>query len=531
MKKILFTFLFLMAFLAGYTQMYNSGGTITVETGATLVIEGSYTSTSGGTIEIDGDVHLKGDLINNSGSIGTGSIGLLTLNGSSTQNLTGSVSTTFYCAVEVDNTNGVNLGIDQIMDSVLILTAGDVTLGANDLTLSNEGATLADATKHIVTNGAGELKALVGNADYTFPVGDGTSFNPLVLNEAGTAETYGVIYTGALPGSWAGGTNHTVAANWAVSEASVGGANLTVKPQWNTGQEQTGFDRTDCAVGVTADNGLTVGWKASGAAVANGGAWTRTGSGFSSVGKFVLGDFWFEGIDLDLDVYLGGPYASGVMTKSLNTKNLIPLTDPYGLNTHAPSIPTDAVDWIKVELRDKADSTVVVKSYACFVDVNGNILDTNGNIGLKAFNVGKDLYYVSIQHRNHLGAMSSAKVDLTAASPAFNFTSAQTQAYQKTGISNTALKSLGGGKFGLWAGNANANSSVVYDGGSSDRITILLGVGLTTPGVPITNTYHNRDVNMDGDIVYDGGGSDRVAILTKTVGLTTPGVPVNQHLP
>jgi len=54
MKKILFTLLFLFAFFAGYTQMYNNGGAVTVEAGATLVIEGNYTSSGTAAIEIDG---------------------------------------------------------------------------------------------------------------------------------------------------------------------------------------------------------------------------------------------------------------------------------------------------------------------------------------------------------------------------------------------------------------------------------------------------------------------------------------------
>jgi len=286
-------------------------------------------------------VQLKGDFINNSGSISTGSNGGLTFNGTSAQEITGSQSTTFYCGVTINNTAGVALtntatGADQVFDSLLTFTAGDITLNGFDLTL-NEGFTGADASKHIITNGAGVLKAYVTNSNVTFPVGDGTVYNPLVLNEAGTADTFGVQYANTAPGGWTGGNPHTVLGHWTVTEVTAGG-NLSVTPQWIGTQEQASFDRTDCAVGVSTNNGATVAWNATGAA-AGGDPYTRIGTGFTSVGKFMVGDFWFGGIDVDLDLFLAGPYSGGTMTTNLKTKSLIPLTDPYGLGNTVASIP------------------------------------------------------------------------------------------------------------------------------------------------------------------------------------------------
>ncbi len=263
MKKILFTFLFLFVFFAGYSQMYNNGGAVTVETGATLVIEGSYTSAGTGTIEIDGNVQLKGNFINNGGSITTGSTGRLTLNGTSAQEITGSQPTTYYCALEVNNAAGVSLtataapGNNQTCDSTLILTSGKVTLNGFDLTLSNEGATGASSGNYVVTNGAGQLKAPVVNANYHFPVGVLHSYNPLILNEAGTADTYGVIFTARLPGGWTR-RNSIILSEATGRSRKVPQAETILLPHHNgtlATQKQASFDRTDCAVGVTTDNG------------------------------------------------------------------------------------------------------------------------------------------------------------------------------------------------------------------------------------------------------------------------------------
>jgi len=524
MKRILFTFLFLAAFLAGYTQMSNNGGTITVEGGAQLVIEGDYTSTNAGVIEIDGTVTLKGDFINNGGSVGAGSTGLLAFNGTSAQEITGSQSTTFYCPVEVNNAAGVALtntatGNDQVLGSSLTLTSGKVTLNEFDLTLSSAGVTGATSGKYVVTNSTGQLKAAVAAVDYVFPVGDGSFYNPVTLNEAGTGDTYGVIFAGSMPSGW-GGTNHAVTGNWTITEGTGGGSNLSVTPQWNGTQEQASFVRGDCAVGVSADLGATVAWKASGAAL-GADPYTRIGTGFASVGTFLVGDYFFEGFEVDLDFFLAGPYntTSGLMNIGLKTKNLIPLTDPYGLGTTVAAIPANVVDWIKVELRDKTNPAAILYTKAFFVDNTGNVLYKDGTGGAKFTGVPKDLYYIAIKHRNHLGARTLATVDLTVASPAFNFKS-NTGVFQNQAYPPQFL--VGGGNYGLYKGNVIADAAIrkAGTGAINDYSALLTYIG-TNPFV--LNVYALADVNLDGDVRKAGGGTiNDYSALLLSIGPTYP---------
>lgn len=499
MKRILFTFLFLVAFVAGYTQMQNNGGVITVENGAFLVIEGDYTSTNAGSIEIDGTVQLKGDFINNGGSVAVGSTGLLAFNGTAAQEITGSQSTTFYCPVEVNNAAGVALtntatGNNQSLGSSLTLTSGKVTLNAFDLTLSSAGVTGATSGKYIVTNSTGQLKAPVVAADYVLPVGDATTYNPVTLNDVGGgADTYGVIYTGT---SLIGAT-HSVLGNWAITEGTPGGANLTVTPQWNLTQEQASFDRLDCAVGVTTDNGTTVAWKASGAA-AGGDPYTKSGAGFTGVGKFLVGDYWFSGILVDLDFWLAGPYAAGAMGTQLKTKNLIPLTDPYGLGNTVAAIPANVVDWIKVELRDKTNPATILYTKAFFLDNTGNVLYLDGTSGAKFTGIPKDQYYIAVKHRNHLGARTSATVDLTVAGPAFNYKSGVGVYTNPTITTYGPQATLATGVYGLYKGNVNGDTRVAKAGaaGINDMTALLNFMGASNA---ILNVYAGADVNCDGD--------------------------------
>ena len=512
MKRLLFTFLILVAFLAGYSQMTNNGGVITVENGATLVIEGDYTSSNGGSIAINGAVQLKGDFINNGGNVASGSTGSLTFNGSTTQEITGSQPTTFYCALAVNNSNGVALtntqtGASQTLGSSFTLSGGKVTLNNFDLTLSSSGVTGADATKYIVTNGTGQLKAPVGNSNFLLPVGSATSYNPVVLNEAGTADTYGIRFTSGMPGGWTG-SDHAVSGHWTVTEAATGGCNLSVTPQWNGAQEQASFDNQDCAVGVSSDLGGNVTWNTFGAASGPDPYYT-TGTGFTSVGTFLVGDSFWNTILLNITMFLAGPYNAGSMSTALNSQ--IPLTDPYGNGTNATSIPAAAVDWVELELRSQANPATVVASYSGFVNSSGNVLAIDGTSGVKLAGLAKAQYYVAIRHRNHLGAMTASPINFTAAGPfSFDFSTG-------SGIYGTNAMQNMGTKWALWAGDANSDGKIVFQGANNDPTPVGNEVSgdLGNTGNSFTyvvNGYKNTDINLDGQVIFQGANNDPTPI-------------------
>jgi hypothetical protein len=518
MKKIIFTFLFLFAFFAGYSQMYNNGGAVTVETGATLVIEGNYTSTGTATIQVDGNVQLKGDFINNGGSVAPVSVGTLSLNGTVAQNIGGTAPTNFYCALEINNPLGVSLnGANEVLSNALIMTNGKLTLNAYDLTLAAVGVTGATSAKYVVTNAAGQLKAPVAATNYLFPVGDATTYHPLILNEAGTADTYGVKFIAGLPGGWTGGTPHTVNGQWVVSEGTTGGNNLTATPQWNLADENASFDRTDCAVGVTTNNGATVAFKASGPA-SGANPYTKSGAGFvltAGPSTFMVADYFFEGLDINLDMFLAGAYNAGTMSTAIHS--LIPLTDPYGNGVTVASVPANAVDWIEVQLRNSAIPTQIDKKYSFFVDNNGHVLNTNGVTGAKLTGVLKAPYYVAVKHRNHLGVMTASTIDFTTAGPfAFNYSLG-------TGIYGTdAMRNIGG-VYALWAGDANGSGQIIYQGAGNDPSPVGNEV-LTAPGntgssfTYVVNGYSINDINMDGQVIYQGANNDPSVIGNSVLG-------------
>jgi len=281
----------------------------------------------------------------------------------------------------------------------------------------------------------------------------------------------------------------------------------------------TPFDETDAAVGLTQDNGTSFTYAANGSATGSD-PYTLAGAGFTNVGEFIVSDYFHSGFDLELDVFLAGAYSGGTMSTALNS--YIPTTDPYGTSTTVTSVPAGAVDWIKVELRDKTDSTNILHPLAFFIDANGQLLHLDGTVDAKIPGVTKDHYFIAIKHRNHLGTMTSSTVDLTAVSPSFDFTAG-------TGIYGTnPMKDLGSSVYGLWPGDANGDGSIRYAETPSDISPISTAV-ITDPGnqpggftnYVVAGVYNTSDVNLDGDIRYAETPSDISPISTSVI--THPG--------
>ncbi len=525
-------FLFWSAFSVYGQMTLSSGSQLVVNSGSTVVANDIVNS--GGTIKNNGDISVQGDLTNNtSGLFDATSSGTVTFNGSAAQEITGDHDVAFYGTVDIDNASGVSLtatstGADQTINGILNFTSGNLTLNGFNLTIGTTDPTGAgSSTGYVKTNSTGVVKRNVGSSNVTYPVGN-ASYNPVTLANAGTADYYGVRVVDNEPAN--ASTNHMVNKSWVVSENISGGSDLTVTPQWAASTELTNFDRTSCQVGLTTDNGANYTWGAVGAA--NGGdPYTRVGSGFSSIGTFAVGDYYYGGLTVNLKVFLAGAYntTNHNMDNTLNTAGLIPTTDPYGMGTSA-SVPSGAVDWVKIIFRDGNSSTTLLDSVAKFVNQSGQIINADGS-NMSVTGLEKGSYYISIHHRNHLPVMSASTVNLSAASPSFDFSSALAQAWaDATVTSNVAMKEVESGVWGLWEGDATQDGTISYNGAGNDRSSVLSAVGVSTPGNTVTSTYSVNDVNMDGSVIYNGAGNDRSTIL-NVVGVSTPGVVYSQHIP
>ena len=532
MKKLLIlAFLFGSAFSVFAQLVLSSTSQIVVTNGSTLVVN-SIVNTDG-KIDNSGTVEITGNVENNtSGLMAITSAGTVIFNGSSAQEISGDADAAFYGTVEIDNSAGVSIktsdGHNQTINGTLAFTDGLFTLNEFDLTLTADATGSANG-KYVQTNSTGFVKRIVANSDVIFPVGN-AAYNPISLdNTGGTEDVYGAKAVEGKPVSFSG-TTHIVNESWDVTEAVADGSNLTVTAQWNESDEEATFGRTSSSIGITSDAGANVEWGGSGAATGSN-PYVKSQSGFTSVGTFMVGDYEYAGFEIDLKVVLAAAWNSTTdkMDKTLNTAGLIPLTDPYDdVDVTVSAIPADAVDWVKVELRNSANIATVTNTYAKFVDVDGQIIEADGS-KMQLKGVASGTYYVAIHHRNHLAVVSNLTFDLTGA-PAVNFTNALATAWDNTSVTtNDAVKLVDTGVYGMWNGDANGDGETKYNGSSNDKNEVLGVVGLSTPNNIIEN-YSNSDLNMDGDVKYNGSSNDKNEILS-VVGLSTPNAIKSEHLP
>lgn len=248
-----------------------------------------------------------------------------------------------------------------------------------------------------------------------------------------------------------------------------------------------------------------------------------------------------NGLKLAVKLMLEGPYVSATnrMRDDLRVNALVPGTEPYtglgftqasdgGGETLLPSALAASgdnaiVDWVLVELRDETTPTNIVATRSALVQRDGDVVDINGTSSI-ALLAPVGSYYVSVRHRNHLGAMVGIAAGLsTSLTSGVDLTDPLMPTY-----GSDARRTIGSTSV-LWSGNTVRDVQVKYTGVTNDRDPILVAVGSTTPNNTI-NGYVGADTNMDGTVKYTGTGNDRDPILVG-VGSTTPNNVRVEQLP
>jgi hypothetical protein len=527
MKNILSTFLLMLAFLAGYSQMNNNGGNITVQTGATLVIQGDYTCSNGGNLDIDGTVELRGDYVNNVGTIDPTSTGTMKFNGTASQDIGGTVSTTFYCDVVINNASGVTLlGYDQTILGDLTFTSGILTMGAYNLTLG-PSSTMTRTAGHACATGTGEFRKQFSSVStFTMPIGDATRYTPVTV--AFNSGTFGgSAYVGSRVTASAHPslptTTDYISRYWSMSSSNI--TNIDCNLTFN-------FDATDI-VGTPANYYCTKylgsgSWKSYNAYVSGNQLTASNATGFSDwsgSGKIAT--------TVALKTYLAGPFNTGTgeMSTTLNSSLQLPLNQPYNNNPSAPwyytgtesvgSIPNaNIVDWVLVEFRHastpaNATSGTKIGRAAGFLKKDGSIVGLDGSSNLKVDGVSpySDNLYAVVYHRNHLAVMAGNPVTDGNSDGVFDYDYST-----GSGVYGTnPMRNMGGtpNKWALWSGDADANGIIEYARPTSD-ITPISGAVLNDPGnqpqqftnYPVNNVYNLADVDMNGIIEYARPTSD-----------------------
>jgi hypothetical protein len=235
------------------------------------------------------------------------------------------------------------------------------------------------------------------------------------------------------------------------------------------------------------------------------------------------------GLVVNAVVFLQGPYndVDLLMNDDLRSLGMIPLKSPYidsetaTTQTVLDVVGDDAiVDWVFVEIRDRLVNDLVLAYRSGLLQRDGDVVDVDG-VSPMEFDLLPGTYYVSVSHRNHLGAVSQNANLLTKLPEALDFTD-----NTFTTFGNFARVQLGTGAMALWAGNVNGDTTIKYAGTSPDAADILAYVlnspqnFLNLPSFPISG-YSNLDVDMNGFAQYTGTNPDTPLILQNV--LSYPG--------
>ena len=561
MKTIHILFLFLFSFVQiSFAQVNVNGTSLKISSGATFYTDMDVVNTANGTITNEGDLIMGAHFVNENGAILTGNgeyfHGRNWLNsatflaGTSTVTFTGNLNATINPGTAIFNnivmakaSANISLQADLTIDNQLTFQNDDnkIQLNNRDFIFNDNASVVSyDNNEFFITNGNGEvIKNNLGGTAFTFPVGyNESTYNPVTLTQQGTADNHGVRCRANVLSSGTSGaalTEGVVDASWDISEETAGGSNLEMTTSWTAGDELSDFDRTACAINRYESNWDNLLYDQLGTA-SNSSPYTRTLTGITEMGVFaVAGDALLDYIEVSPKVYLQGCYSAGQMNDLLRSSSLVPQTEPYtGLSgfTHiggdeggesvtagvlAVTGTQAIVDWVFLELRDKNNSSNVIRTRSALLQRDGDIVELDGVSPVKIDGVISDNYYLVVRHRNHLGVRTANIVSLSRTSLTYDFTTGMSQAYKPGGHPNDPMTVLSGTHYGLWGGNSNGNTNIRYSGPSNDQ-NQLLNTCLNGSKVGVlVGVYNSCDLNMNGNIRYSGPANDQNFLLNTVL--------------
>jgi len=223
---------------------------------------------------------------------------------------------------------------------------------------------------------------------------------------------------------------------------------------------------------------------------------------------------------VDLKIYLEGPFNGSTMSNSLNTGGDLPLTQPfivspwnYSGTESVSSIPnSNVVDWVLVEFRDApggpstATGATVVERKAAFLLSNGKVVGLNGSSLLQPSVTINNNLFVVINHRNHIPVMSSVSLVLNGGIYSYDFTTAVSKVFN----GSSCYKQIGPGIYGMVAGDGLCDGVV----NNFDKEAVWwMEAGL--------NGYYNGDFNRDGS-TDNADKNDYWRINTEIYGSQVP---------
>jgi uncharacterized protein (TIGR02145 family) len=206
-------------------------------------------------------------------------------------------------------------------------------------------------------------------------------------------------------------------------------------------------------------------------------------------------------VQVEIKVFLEGPFANGQMTTNLNSSGFLPLTQPYGSPpwnyNGVETVPTitnaDIVDWVLIDMVsvtfiDDTAKLHVLDRKACFLLKTGLVKEIDG-VSIPTFqHDGQTPFYVRVHHRNHLNVISSSALTEDLGLYSWDFTTGSEKAL---GGVHTQ-KELISGHWGMSSSDGSASGQV----NNADKNDVWL------PELGLTG-YLFGDFNMNGQVDMD----------------------------
>lgn len=205
-------------------------------------------------------------------------------------------------------------------------------------------------------------------------------------------------------------------------------------------------------------------------------------------------------VNLDLKVFLEGPFFNDQMATDLNEDGFLPLNQPYFAdpwkyngNESVATIPNlNVVDWILIDLVGNNQDTVnnsfeIISRTAGFLMNDGSIRSLDGSGFLEMQTNSAVDFHVQINHRNHLLVTSATPLTLEAGKYSYDFTTG----FETAIGGQMSLKQVSAGVWCMFAADGDGNNQI----DNKDKNGVCLAqIGLLG--------YNMGDFDMDGEVNF-----------------------------